>query len=143
MHHFLRSSAIFSTIILATACTITKEVKPVKTTEISRVCIQHNPSVHMKGFEPTLQRLIETRGIRTNRFTGDAPADCQFILRYTANWYWDLAMYLTYTRIDIFEDGRVIGTAVYDARRGSARLSKFGSTESKLDPLVSKLLPAR
>jgi hypothetical protein len=63
----------------------------------------------------------------------------RYLARYVANWRWDLAMYLYYVRIEVFEDSRSIGLAEYDATLGGLNLGKFGSTEGKLRPLVDQL----
>jgi hypothetical protein len=56
------------------------------------------------------------------------------------NWYWDLAVYLKYADVRVYEGDRLIGRATYDARNASARMDKFGPTASKLASVVSELL---
>jgi hypothetical protein len=61
-------------------------------------------------------------------------------MTYDVNWGWDLAVYLTYANLRIYEGLTPIGEATYDARDGDARFDKFGHTEEKLDPLLDQLL---
>jgi len=48
-------------------------------------------------------------------------------------------MYLTYLHIEIREDGNVIASADYDARRGGGNMGKFGHTADKMRPLLDKM----
>ncbi len=125
------------------ACSISENVTPVKSSAIESpievLCIEKNDKVLMASFEPTLGRLIEEQGIEVRYFSNTRPEGCRHIARYVANWRWDFSMNLSYVRIEVFEDGWSIGVAEYDARWGGLNLGKFGSTEGKLRPLVSKL----
>jgi len=141
----MRRLAMLLTAVAAfavSACTINQNVAPVKPTAVSELCIQRNDKVLMDEFEPTLARLIEARGVKTRFYTGARPADCRHNATYIANWRWDLAMYLYYFRIEIFEDFKSVGLAEYDAALGGANMGKFGSTEEKLKPLIDQLFPA-
>jgi len=82
---------------------------------------------------------IHSHGIETSVYEGNIPEGCQYSLEYTANWAWDLAMYLTYLHIEIREDGNVIASADYDARRGGGNMGKFGHTADKMRPLLDKM----
>jgi hypothetical protein len=127
------------TVFILSACAINQNVTPVQRSAIEDLCIERNDKVLMADFEPTLGRLIEERGIKVRPFSGARPDDCRHLARYIANWRWDLAMYLYYVRIEVFEDSRSIGLAEYDATLGGLNLGKFGSTEGKLRPLVDQL----
>ena len=81
---------------LLAACSINQKVDPIESAEIQTLCIERNSDVFMEEFEPTLVRLIEARGVETRVYQGDRPEDCQHTAIYTANWRWDLAMYLSY-----------------------------------------------
>ena len=135
--------------VLATlaGCSITQSVEPIASTKMSEICIQENSAVMMKEFRPELQRQIESKGIHTRVYTGVKPDVCEFDLRYTANWQWDLAMYLSYVELRVYDSDRLAGVATYDARRGGGRMDKFGTTTAKLEPLINELFgsvaPAR
>lgn len=63
----------------------------------------------MAGFEPELISLIEARDIRTRVYSNEKPEDCRYHLEYTANWAWDLAMYLTFADIRVYENNHAPG----------------------------------
>ena len=124
------------------ACSINKNVvaldQPLK---VQSVCIKKNPKVLMKeGFLPELESQLQSHGIKTSVYEGDIPSGCPHTVEYTANWAWDLAMYLTYMRVEIRESGNVIASAEYDARRGGGNMGKFGHTSEKMKPLIAEML---
>jgi len=127
---------------LLTACAINKQVTALeKPLTVKKICIKNNPQVLMKeGFLPELESQLQEHGIRTSVFDGNIPQECQYTLEYTANWQWDLAMYLTYMRLDLREKGNIIASAEYDARRGGGNMSKFGHTSEKMHPLLNEML---
>jgi len=126
---------------LLSACAINQNVVALdQSHKITSVCIKNNPKVLMKeGFLPELESQIHSHGIETSVYEGNIPEGCQYSLEYTANWAWDLAMYLTYLHIEIREDGNVIASADYDARRGGGNMGKFGHTADKMRPLLDKM----
>jgi len=124
-------------------CSIVQKVDPVPVGSVEQVCVERNTAVHMDGFHPDLSRLIEAQGYKVSTIEGAAPAACSHIVSYTANWGWDLAMYLTYARVEVMQDGRRVGQIEYDARSGSGNMGKFGATSAKLQPLVAQLFPKR
>ena len=120
-------------------CSITTSVKPVGEGKVSDLCIRKSPRVLMEGFLPELEAQIRSHGVKIRTFDGDLSADCIHHLDYSANWGWDLAMYLTYAELKVYEKINLIGEAIYDARWGGGRLDKFGATNEKLKPLVDGL----
>lgn len=125
-------------LLALTGCSITQTIDPVKT-PVSQVCVLDNPKVLMDEFQPEMQRQIEAKGFPTKVYSGARPADCSHHLEYTANWQWDMAMYLTYAELSVYDRTGLAGQAIYDARRGSGRLDKFGKTAEKLKPLIDQL----
>ena len=77
----------------------------------------------MDGFLPELESQISSYGITTRSFVETLPMECVRSLEYTANWRWDM----------------LVGEAVYDARSGSGRLDKFGTTAEKRRTLTGPL----
>jgi hypothetical protein len=136
-----RVLALAAIAVLA-GCAITQTVKPVRTAGITSLCIKKNPQVQMDGFVQELRAQIEKKGIRTTMFEGDRPATCRHHVEYTANWRWDLAMYLVFAQISVHDDGLLIGQATYDAHGGGGRPDKFGPTAEKLRALLDALLVA-
>lgn len=127
-------------VVMALAgCSITKTVKPVTDSQITNLCIKNNPNILMDEFLPEVKRQIEAKGIRTSEFSGSAPPECKYTMEYTANWRWDLAMYLFYADLRVMQAGNMIGQATYDARSGGANMGKFGKTAEKVKPLINEL----
>lgn len=139
----MRPTALAAAALAAgiSGCTITQSVDPVAAEGIERVCLRTNPDVLMGGFEPALVDMIERRGIPVEVYRELPEEGCPTIVVYTANWRWDLAMYLHYARIEVWHEGRPVGSAEYDARMGGGNMGKFGPTEAKLAPLVAQLFP--
>lgn len=141
MNFSRKISALILMGALLSACAINKKIEPVTQTGIESVCIKENPAVAMDAFEPLLQRLIEEQGIKTDVYTEEKPSVCRVNVEYTARWRWDLAMYLFYAEIRVFDRSGQIGLAEYDAMMGGGNLGKFGTTEEKIAPLVKQLFP--
>ena len=125
--------------LLLGGCAITTTVKPLANTKVSQLCIKKNPRVLMDGFLPELESQISNYGITTRTFVESLPIECVHNLEYTANWRWDMAMYLSYAELKVYEKETLVGEAVYDARSGSGRLDKFGPTAEKLKTLTEPL----
>lgn len=123
------------------SCSITDAVEPVQRCDpIERVYVLRNESVHMGEFHDALCRAFEDQGVPTETVDGHLTDDMPITATYTANWKWDMAMYLSYFEVTLREDRRPIGRAEYDARSGSFNMSKFGRTEQKIRPLITELL---
>ncbi|MDB6169073.1 MAG: hypothetical protein JWM88_1937 [Verrucomicrobia bacterium] len=128
-------------VALLSGCTITEHVRPVtRGTEIKKIYVQNNHELHMKGLVPEVVSQLELLGYQAETYEAKPPADAKYFMTVTANWRWDMAMYLFYFRVMLFEDGRAIGTAEYDARRGGGNVSKFGPTAEKIRPLLEQML---
>lgn len=126
-------------VALLSACAITKNVRPVAASNITEVCIKTNPQVMMGDFLKELRSQVEQKGIKTSIYDGERPASCRHHLDYTANWRWDLAMYMVFAEINVYENGAPIGQATYDAHGGGLNLEKFGRTADKLKVMVDEL----
>jgi len=135
---------LFSILLLGllNACAINKNVVALeKPLQVKHICVKNNPQVLMEeGFLPELESQLHSHGIETLVFDGMIPQGCKYTLEYTANWAWDMAMYLTYMHLDLREAGNVIASAEYDARRGGGNMNKFGHTSEKMRPLLDEML---
>jgi hypothetical protein len=58
---------------------------------------------------------------------------------YTARWGWDVALYMKYAEIKVYQSATLIGEAVYDATWGGGRLDKFINAENKIREVVEEL----
>jgi len=94
----------------------------------------------MEGLHPEIETQVRALGFPVESFSGPRPAAARHVLSYTANWRWDMAMYLTYFEAKLSENGHVVGTTTYDARFGGGRFDKFGPTADKIRPQLRELL---
>lgn len=130
-------------VALAVGCTSMRvERVPADTlARIERVCIQRNPRVIVADFLPVVQDAFRRHGIQTAVYDGAIPADCEFVLTYTARQGWDLVNYLKYADLELREGETLIGRVEYRHGGGFA-FSKFAPTYAKISPLVDDLLSA-
>jgi len=64
-------------------------------------------------------------------------------MTYTANWNWDLALYMTDARLNIYHGTQrtPVASATYHLRnKGGLSLAKYGSAEAKMNQLIDQLL---
>ena len=128
-------------LLLCSGCAITRNVQPVASgTQIDRIYVNKNPRVLMDGFHPEILSQIQSLGFEAVGYEGDKPKEARFYVTYTANWAWDMAMYLVYFRATLYDEGRVLGEVDYDAKMGGANMGKFGTTANKIRPLLTELL---
>lgn len=133
----IKTTLIFIFVILS-GCSISTTIKPVDS-KISSLCILRNPKVLMDGFLPELKTQIEQYNISTIIVDDYSNSECKTKLEYTANWRWDIVMYLSYAELNVYENSTLLGRAIYDARWGSGRPDKFGPTANKLKTLTNPL----
>jgi hypothetical protein len=128
-------------VLLLSGCTIVRQVTPVQPgTEISKIYVEQNPALLMNGFAPEVVSQLQQLGFDAELYSKPRPASAKHYMDITANWAWDMAMYLTYFKATLFEEGRVLGTAEYDARMGGANMGKFGKTAEKIRPILAELM---
>jgi hypothetical protein len=65
--------------------------------------------------------------------------DCPTTSTCTANWAWDMALYMRYAEIKVYRSAAFVGEAGYDATWDGGRLDKFISAENKIRELVDEL----
>jgi hypothetical protein len=134
---------VLSTALLA-GCAIHQNVKPVARFDGNQVCIVVNPAVAQKGFLEAYTRVLAEKGYTTRQLSpGSAITDCPVTSTYTANWRWDLGLYMAYADIRVFTNGQQSGQAVYDALRGGGNMNKFIRGDAKITELVNELFPGR
>lgn len=125
------------------ACSIKQDIQPVQNQSATTICIIEDPAVR-KGFLETYQQVLQERGYTVRTLPqGSDIRTCALSTTYMGRWSWDLAIYLSYARIDVYDDGRLIGSAQYDSRYGGANMGKFVKGEKKVRELVEKLFPLR
>lgn len=137
----MRYLAIAMGLFLFTGCTITHNVEPVVAdTVIEKIYVKDNPQAHMKELVNELVAQIEMLGFASEKFAGNRPIDATHHMEYTANWAWDMAMYLTFFEAKLYAGETLIGEVSYDARKGGGNMGKFGKTGEKIEPLLTELL---
>jgi hypothetical protein len=134
--------ALMAFVVLLEGCAIQQTVTPVRDAKIAEITIIDNPRVR-GSFGSVLQSAVEEQGLTTQMGPSTAsPRDYPYALTYTANWKWDMALYMSYAQITVYEKGKVIGKAVYDSTGGDANLGKFINAENKVRELVGALFLA-
>jgi hypothetical protein len=142
MIHRLSYIALVS--ILLVGCAINQTVKPVERFVGTQVCIVTNPAVSQAGFLATYTRILTEKGFTVRQLSPGSPVtECPVTSTYTANWRWDLGLYMAFADIKVFSNGQQSGQAVYDAMRGGANMNKFIKGETKIAELVNQLFPGR
>ncbi len=129
---------------LLVGCTINQTVRPVSSFDAKEICVVVNPAVSQPGFLMAYTRSLSQKGFSVRQLAPNATVtECPITSTYTANWRWDLALYMAYADIKIYNNGNLIGHALYDAKSGGANMNKFIKGEEKIAELVDQLFPAR
>ena len=124
---------------LAAACAIKQDVQPVSLMANQEICIIANDAVK-EEFLTAIETSLSNRGYAVKKLDqGSSVSSCPTTMTYVANWNWDMAAYLSYAKMDVFQDGEATGTASYDSRGGGMNMSKFISAEEKVDELIGQL----
>jgi len=127
--------------VLFTGCAINQTVKPVERFADKKVCIIDNPAVR-EGFLASYRQALEAKGYVAQQMPATASiVECPITSTYTANWRWDLAMYMTYADIKVYNGGKPIGEAIYDAKHAGLNTGKFINADNKIRELVDQLFP--
>lgn len=135
----VRSLIFFLMALGLSACVSQESVQPRKGDRLTQLCIEENPEVAKASFLPMLVSMIEERGIRATRYSGQQPDWCPEFIRYTADWSQGLFGNLAFAQINLFEGKTLKGSARYFIHGSS--FDQFGSDEGKIQPLIEKLFP--
>lgn len=123
------------------ACSITQTVNPVPPLDTNSICIINNENAR-ETFRDAYKRALEKKNYVVKVLpTSAVITDCSVSSTYTANWRWDLAMYMAYAEIIVFKNGQKAGDAVYSSLSGGANMGKFIHAETKINELVDLLFP--
>jgi hypothetical protein len=124
-----------------TGCAIHQTVQPVAHFTQKEVCLIDNPSVKA-GFIESYKRALESKGFVAKKLPSSASIiECPITSTYTANWRWDLALYMEYAEIKVYNNGKPIGEAKYDSKRAGLNTGKFIDADKKIGELVNQLFP--
>ncbi|AZQ12225.1 Sbal_3080 family lipoprotein [Shewanella khirikhana] len=121
-------------------CSIKQHVDPANINQQATVCVLENPDVR-EGFLQEVEKVLREKQINYQVVKElDASNNCEWTATYTANWAWDLALYMVYAEIKVYHQGKLDGQAIYDARMGGANMNKFIDAEPKIRELVEQLI---
>lgn len=124
-----------------TGCAIEQTVRPVAKFDGKEVCVVENPDVQ-EGFLKAYKKALLAKSYTIRQLPATASKlECAVTSTYDAHWHWDLAMYMSFAEIKVFNNGNLSGEAKYDATQGGGNLSKFIKAESKINELVDLLFP--
>ena len=128
-------------IVAMSACTSISVQAVDPDLNVQHVCIQENKAVIIDDFVEYLQDDFARYGITTEVIGTQRPRHCEYVLSYTARRSWDMTPYMSTADLTLTRNGRRIGSANYYLKgKGGFSLSKYASTESKLDNVVDQLL---
>ncbi|SHM36458.1 Sbal_3080 family lipoprotein [Vreelandella subglaciescola] len=128
--------------LLVGGCT-SIQVQPLDaSTTLENVCIEKNEKVIVPNFLNVVRQGFTRHGIITKVYESDLPANCEFMLTYTALRSWDFATYLSHAELWLHtKNSRQVAYAEYHLNGGGGlALNKWASTESKMNPVLDKLL---
>lgn len=133
---------ISSLLILAlVGCTSIKVQQLESNHQLYHVCIQQNPKVIVKEFPSVIEKGFERHGITSEIYQGEKPKYCEYNLTYTAQKTWDIGVYLHHAELHLLKDNIKIAYAEYHLNgKGGLALNKWASVDSKMNPVISKLL---
>jgi hypothetical protein len=122
-------------------CAIHQRVDPVPRMEGRELCVIENPNVR-ESFLQEYRRALEEKGFQVKVLDKTADVnDCELTSTYTANWRWDLALYMAFAKLTVYSGGSQVGSALYDSLSGGGNIAKFISAENKIRELVGQLFP--
>jgi len=139
----LRLTAIIAGFFALSGC-ISQTIDPVKinSTSAPEICMIANKKGVRQRFTDTYRAALQEKGFTVKQLPpASNPSDCHLSTQYIARWTWDLALYMSYAEIKVYEDGRMIGKALYDARKAGLALTKFIIAEDKIRELANELFP--
>lgn len=116
-------------------------VKPtsVSTLQQSPLCIEDNPKVTVPNFNDYLKDAFQRHQIKTQIYDkNDLPESCRYKLNYVAYRSWDISLYLSQIKLDLFEGNEKI--AEVDWKQGSGAINKWRNSESKVFDAVDQLV---
>lgn len=92
-----------------------------------------------KGVLPVLENWFQENGYSTDVITSlDEAKPENYVLRYSAKWNWDLAIYMRAVEMQLSSKGETLGNIEFDARQYGGH-GKFGSAEKRLNILLDAL----
>lgn len=126
---------------LLSGCAIHQKITPVEKFDSNEVCIIENTAVKETFLDAYRNALTAKNYVVKKLPAASSFNDCAITSTYTANWRWDLALYMAYAEIKVYNNAKPSGQATYDSLRGGANMGKFIDAEAKITELVNALFP--
>lgn len=132
---------LFALFIIAGCSAVVRQDVTPFTHNTEEVCIIVNPNVAMEGFLITYVEELKNKGYSVKTLMPDAKLDeCEVTSTYAANWKWDLALYMSNARLDVYLNGIKEAEARYSIVKEGAS-GKFIHADEKIKELVNILYP--
>ena len=126
--------------VVLSGCSIKQVVEKAEIPKEKLLCVVENKDVRV-GFLKEFKRVLSRKSIPYKMINAySVPPECEWTATYDARWTWDLALYMSYAEIKVFNNGRLDGKATYDSTRGGANMGKFIDAETKIRELMNELL---
>ena len=136
-----RRKAAFLLLFVLFGCSIRQEIRPVSNIKTEEICIIEAPAVRA-GFIKIYKEILQKMGYSYKIVSSNSSFNvCKVTSTYYALWSWDLALYMSFAEIKVYNDGRLVGEAIYDSRGGGLNPNKFIKGENKIRELVMELFP--
>lgn len=123
--------------LFLTQCNVTRFTGSAPNPPVARLAVVKNDKVHMSGLQPEIISQVNQMGITTTLVDAPPPGD-EYYLTFTANWAWDLAMYLRYFQAELHKGPVMVGRVEY--KTSGFDMGKFGHTDNKIRPLLRRLI---
>ncbi|WP_416306512.1 Sbal_3080 family lipoprotein [Neptunicella sp. SCSIO 80796] len=133
-------------------CAARQEITQLTDYVPQKVCIAKNDAVRegvIKALEKGFAKhnvdtmvvnatYVEKHGALTPSISDDQSKNCETLVFYTANWHWDLAMYMRFANVWLMDESMQakLAQATYTAGAG---LDKFIDAEEKIIELVDEM----
>jgi hypothetical protein len=142
---FARYAALIFVVSCLGACTTIK-VRPIDASSNPPgvVKIVNNPESGAEDLQIVVERAFQRHGFGTqivapNTLTAYPVNSQDYILTYSSSRKWDLAFYLGRADVYLKRGSKMVGEAYYD-QAGGFNFAKWGSTESKMGPILDEML---
>lgn len=129
--------------LVMTGCTSVKVNKVSEEHEIVKICIEENNKVTYSEFLEVVRDRLTYHSIDNlvYRDPENIPEGCEYTFWYTALRSWDLVTYLSHAELKVYKNKELIGDAEYHLNGGGGlAMTKFASTENKMNPVIDELL---
>lgn len=139
---FFRALVLASAAVALCACVGSQAIRPVGASGVSLVCIQLNPEEPDPRFVAELRAQMLARGLRSLTYEGSAPAECRYRMLYWTRRESDLAPYLAFAALEVYDRDVLVGKTSYDAWARGLGLQKYHPTAGKIATLLDQLFPS-